>query len=58
MTRGWKGWAVYAGTLREHEVVPAELELAEVAREQTMIGLPRRSEVLSDESKTRPQPGS
>ena len=59
MTRGWKGWAVYAGTLRAHEVVPDELALAEVAREHTSVGLPRRSaETSSNDSQTRSQPGS
>lgn len=59
MTRGWKGWAIYAGTLRAHEIVPDELALAEVAREHTTIGLPRRSaESLSNDSQTRSQPGS
>jgi hypothetical protein len=41
MTRGWKGWAVYAGTLRENDVNPAELELAELARERTEINRKR-----------------
>ena len=58
LTRGWKGWAVYAGTLRERPVDADELALAEVAREQTTIGLPKRSHVLSAETKTHPRPGS
>jgi hypothetical protein len=37
-TRGWKGWVVYAGTLRNQEIVPEELELAELARENTRVG--------------------
>lgn len=43
LTRGWRGWAVYAGTLREYPVNPEELSLAEVAREHTTVGLPKRS---------------
>ena len=39
MTRGFRAWAVYAGTRRGEEAVPAELELAEQARERTKIGL-------------------
>ena len=39
MTRGFRAWAVYAGTRRGEEEVPAELELAEQARERTKIGL-------------------
>jgi hypothetical protein len=38
ITRGWKAWAVYAGTLRAKPEVPAELELAERARENTRVG--------------------
>jgi hypothetical protein len=41
ITRGWKGWAIYAGTLRQNEIVPDELTLAELAREHTSVGLPR-----------------
>jgi hypothetical protein len=37
---GFDGWAVYAGTLREFAEIPAELILAERARENTIIGLP------------------
>jgi hypothetical protein len=40
ITRGWNGWAIYAGTVREREIVPDELALAELAREHTEIGLP------------------
>jgi hypothetical protein len=39
ITRGWKGWAIYAGTLRSKEIVPDELALAELAREHTRVGL-------------------
>ena len=42
MTRGFRAWAVYAGTRRGEEEVPAELELAEQARERTKIGLQKR----------------
>jgi hypothetical protein len=40
LTRGRRGWAVYAGTRRDHDVVPDELDLAERAREQTVVDLP------------------
>lgn len=38
ITRGRRGWVVYAGTLREEEIVPDELALAELAREHTAVG--------------------
>lgn len=41
ITRGWRGWAIYAGTLRDKEIVPDELALAELAREHTTVGLKR-----------------
>jgi hypothetical protein len=41
ITRGWRGWAVYAGTLRAEEIVPDELALAEIARDNTSVGLKR-----------------
>ena len=41
ITRGWRGWAVYAGTIRKAEIVPDELALAELAREHTIVGLKR-----------------
>ncbi len=41
ITRGWGGWAVYAGTLKDTEVVPEELVLAELARDHTTVGLSR-----------------
>jgi hypothetical protein len=41
LTRGWTGWAVYAGTLRAQEIVPDELALAEIARDNTVAGLKR-----------------
>jgi hypothetical protein len=37
--KGFHGWAVYAGTLRKEDEVPAELELAERARERTKVGV-------------------
>jgi hypothetical protein len=40
MVAGFHGWAVYAGTLRSRPVNPAELKLAEEAREQTRVNLP------------------
>ena len=39
ITRGWRGWAIYAGTLLEKEIVPDELALAELARDHTTVGL-------------------
>src|SRR4051812_27764855 len=36
--RGFTGWACYAGTMTKQEIVPSELELAEVAREHTTFG--------------------
>ena len=41
MTRGFRAWAVYAGTRRGAQDVPDELRLAEGARELTKIGLPK-----------------
>ena len=41
ITRGWRGWVIYAGTLRASEIVTDELALAELAREHTAVGLPR-----------------
>jgi hypothetical protein len=41
VTRGFRAWAVYAGTLRGQPEVPAELAVAESAREQTRIGTTR-----------------
>ena len=38
MTRGWEGWAVYAGTLRGQPINQNELDLAERAREYTQVG--------------------
>jgi hypothetical protein len=38
--RGWRGWAVYAGTLRTAPEVPEELELAEWAKDMTKVGVP------------------
>jgi hypothetical protein len=39
ITRGFKGWAVYAGTMRGRPEVPDELAIAELAREQTAVGV-------------------
>ena len=39
ITRGFHAWAIYAGTQRDVEEVPEELDLAEQARERTKIGL-------------------
>jgi hypothetical protein len=38
ITRGWEGWAVYAGTLRGQPINQNELDLAERAREYTQVG--------------------
>jgi hypothetical protein len=38
--RGWRGWAVYSGTLRGQPEVPEELELAEWAKDSTKVGVP------------------
>jgi hypothetical protein len=38
ITRGFKGWAVYAGTMRDRPEAPDELALAELAREHTAVG--------------------
>lgn len=38
IVRGWQGWAIYAGTLRKEAINPAELDLAERARDHTRIG--------------------
>jgi hypothetical protein len=36
---GWRGWAVYAGTRRDHPIAENELEVAERAREHTVVGV-------------------
>lgn len=41
--KGFKGWAVYAGTLRKEPEMPAELELAERAREKTVVAPSNRA---------------
>jgi hypothetical protein len=41
MTRGFRAWAVYAGTRRGQEEMLDELQLAEQARERTKIGSSR-----------------
>src|SRR5688500_12853002 len=38
LLRGFKGWAIYAGTLTHEPIDPAELDLAERAREHTITG--------------------
>jgi hypothetical protein len=38
--RGWRGWAVYAGTLRTEAEMSDELELAERAKDMTQVGVP------------------
>jgi hypothetical protein len=44
LTRGWRGWAIYCGTLRNHPINQEELDLAERAREYTVPGLQPASE--------------
>lgn len=44
LTKGWEGWAIYAGTLREQPVDQKELDLAQRAREYTVTGKPRAAE--------------
>ena len=39
LTRGLRGWAVYAGTLRSRSIAVDELALAVQARENTALGL-------------------
>lgn len=39
LTRGWRGWAIYSGTLRNKPINQEELEIAERAREYTVPGL-------------------
>jgi hypothetical protein len=41
VVRGFRAWAVYAGTRRDAQEVPGELDLAERARELTRIGASR-----------------
>jgi hypothetical protein len=38
LTKGWEGWAVYAGTLRDLPINQNELDLAQRAREYTVTG--------------------
>lgn len=38
-TKGFRGWAVYAGTRRDRDILPKELVLAELARENTKTGV-------------------
>jgi hypothetical protein len=38
--KGFRGWAVYAGTLRDRPEIPAEVQLAERARDKTLTGIP------------------
>ena len=41
VSRGFRAWTVYAGTLRAQPEAPDELRIAEAAREQTRIGTTR-----------------
>lgn len=36
---GWRAWAVYAGTRRDRAISQEELELAEIARDHTIVGI-------------------
>jgi hypothetical protein len=36
--RGFDGWAIYAGTLRNGELIPDEITRAATAREHTVVG--------------------
>jgi hypothetical protein len=38
LVRGFRGWAIYAGTRRDRPVMRGELDLAESARETTRVG--------------------
>ena len=38
ITHGTRGWVIYAGTLAKQPVVPEELDIAERAREHTVLG--------------------
>ena len=40
---GWEGWAIYAGTRRSIPMIPAELDMAERAREHSQVGQPGTS---------------
>ncbi|MDP9174150.1 MAG: hypothetical protein M3O30_09830 [Planctomycetota bacterium] len=40
---GWQGWAVYAGTLRNQQILPDELDTAVRAREHTRVGKPEQT---------------
>ena len=40
---GFQGWAVYAGTVRDKPIAADELDLAEKAREHTILGLPEQA---------------
>ena len=42
-TRGFRGWAVYAGTRRDRAIQQDELKVAELARENTEIGVDANS---------------
>jgi hypothetical protein len=42
LVSGFEGWAIYAATVREAEIIPSELDLAEKSRENTIIGLPQK----------------
>jgi hypothetical protein len=38
ITKGFRGWMIYAGTMRDRTEDPAELELAEKSRDKTQVG--------------------
>lgn len=47
VTAGWRGWIVYAGTRRDYEIAPDELDEAINARENTLLGERRSSNVVT-----------
>ena len=47
IVHGWRAWAVYAGSLRAMPDSPAELDLAEEAREGTRVGLTPPAEIVN-----------
>lgn len=46
-SRGFRAWAIYAGTMRTFADEPLELELAERARELTRVGKLRRGDAAA-----------
>ncbi|MGH7214995.1 MAG: hypothetical protein ACREIT_09560, partial [Tepidisphaeraceae bacterium] len=44
ITRGFRGWAIYAGSKRGEEPPAGELDLAQRARDHTRVGLPNKGD--------------